>query len=282
MTTNLDSIKLINNDIFLIAQIYSKEKDKTKKDLLVKQMSYKLKQLDSLGQLDFHIFINPEFSEVLLKAREDFFQEKENMFQKIIPRTPGKEFSSVDKLEENFCNDSCLVVDKLYLTPKVFVHKFNNNVKIISDLGKNITCFFDSETIRDLVQEKRDYIIECNISFMKGKNPSTQIEILEDIIEDNKIHFTKATQVILNVIDCLYLGEDISKQNYSNRKKLLKTIQYNHHLKQAPFIVTNESSKLPKAVKMVSKLLWSSGAIITEETEIYKEGISNKTIRVWV
>jgi hypothetical protein len=59
MTTNLDSIKLINNDIFLIAQIYSKEKDKTKKDLLVKQMSYKLKQLDSLGQLDFHIFINP-------------------------------------------------------------------------------------------------------------------------------------------------------------------------------------------------------------------------------
>jgi hypothetical protein len=343
----------LNMEILNTAMQYLNETDLENKKILTRVMSQLLKELNKIGQLDFSIFVNPKFSELLNNARalnyetklkvelpdkivleenvvsgtnesdatvslinnskyvlseldevpgvklnydskskedalpiydlclvlrDEVKEKKEDLFGPIQPREPTTVLTKSEQLGDIF--QSAVIIDKNYNTPKVFIHKLLGEVKIFSDSGKDITNNFDNEILNALKEEQRDYIIECNLSFMVGKNPATQLQIEEDIIYNGKVDSSTATQTILNMVDCLYLDKNTSDLPIIERKKLLKTINNSHHLKLAPFVYVENPEQIPNGAKLISKLLWSNGAIITKAEAGYMNRTTNSVVKL--
>jgi ATP-dependent DNA ligase len=199
------------------------------------------------------------------------------MFGKIKPSI------SVISINPDFPKDdlfdaSSFVIDKLYNLPKVFIHKSKNEIKIISEFGNDISMYFDCEIFRELQTEPNNYIVECNISYMFGKLPSSQNNIVQDILNKPHIDSLSNTQIVFNVTDLLYFNEDISNFPLSRRKELLNTLKFGHHFKLSPFIIVHSKEDALKGGRILSKLLWSSGAVIRKASSKYIEGINNSQI----
>lgn len=217
--------------------------------------------------------------DLCLVLRNEIINKQENKFEKINPMEATQKLSGLKELSQVELKDPEYIIEKLYVTPKIFIHKFNDSVQIFSEFGNEITKEFNNEIKRDLVLEPRDYIVECNITYMQGKKPALKESILDDFVINNRSANSK-TQLIFNTTDCLYLGEDISKKKADERKTLLKTMLFGHHFKLAPFVITTDQDQIQKAICLMSKLQWSSGAKIIPTSQQYVEGQTNNIIEV--
>lgn len=278
---NLPEKIIVTEDVI---QVMSSKKNTMK---LLNLLGHSVQELSDIPEIEF---IDPLKEENLSSAKPIYDlclilkpEAKANnqlMFQEIIPQFPKEIILDEKELSEQIKDMKEVVVDKMFNTPKVFLHKLNNEVKILSEHGVDLTRYFDSETFSDLQKEQRDYILECNITYMSGKQKSDYENIKNDVVELNKVDSTMDTQTTFNVVDVLYLDKDVSQLPLTDRKKLIKTIEYSHHLKQAPFIVTEQIDQVERGIHLVSKLMWAEGAIIKAANSKYSQGLSAELVGV--
>mgnify|MGYP001214833037 CR=1 FL=1 len=278
---NLPEKIVINENVI---KVMSSKKNTIK---LVNLLGKSIQELNDIPEIEFidsskeeNISLAKPIYDLCLVLKPEAKANNQLMFQEIIPQFPKEIIFNEKELSEQIKNMSEVVVDKLFNTPKVFLHKLNNEIKIISEYGVDLTRHFDSEIFSDLQKEQRDYILECNVTYMLGKKPSKSEEILSDILCSDFIDSRKETQIVFNVTDVLYLDKDVTNLKAIDRKKLIKTISYSHHLKQSPFVITENMNQVVNGAKLMSKLMWSNGAILKNPESKYIQGISDSLIGV--
>lgn len=221
--------------------------------------------------------INLKNYNLCLVMKQNLIDNSNLFFKKIkqsIPETISRDANSVAELAKKEGKNS-FIIDKKYSSPKLFVHKLKDDIKIFNMFGQDFTSFFDKEIFYDVQKEQRDLILECNVTYMNGKLESKQESIKEDVLDAGCVDSSTLTQVILNVTDVLYLDKDVTSCNLEDRKKLLKTINYSHHLKQSPFVYSENIEQIPKGIILMSKLLWANGSILRDSKKEYTQGKNN-------
>jgi hypothetical protein len=163
------------------------------------------------------------------------------------PMKPKKVFHDIDEtINYMFKSNDKYSMEKSIEGERILLVKKGDSVHLFSEDNKDITSDHSDIKAEATQLSQKDIILDCKLS-------------------DNT----------LNVFDCLYFGEDITSNKWSERKHLLHSLNFTSHIKEVNSIIVSNKSDAMKAIKLLNNLPGSEGSMIKKyDGEYSKDGES--------
>lgn len=153
------------------------------------------------------------------------------------------------------------IIEPAYVGFKCMIHKGNDDIKLFSSYGLDITSCLGKITEQIRMSSNQDFILDCHFVFYKDNKTYPIKQIYKDINSNIDVNF-KELNVKLFISDILYYNKDISKLSWEERHKYLNKVSFSNSFKLTPAHIVVSNNNLIKFVSFVSNLNDSDGAIL--------------------
>jgi len=137
------------------------------------------------------------------------------------------------------------VVEQNFNGERLFIHKKGNIVMVFSREEDNLTASFPEIVMNARELSDKDFIVDGKLS------------------RDGIFHAS----------DLLYFGETIAHLPWEYRKKALKRLKFNALIKEVGTLIAKDSEEVKEAMKFISKLKHTTGAVIKDNSAPYIGGV---------
>jgi len=189
--------------------------------------------------------------------------EIENLLKKDIAEFENLSFNSkkfIPSYAGEVLTDLNVVLEKLSSKEEdiVFFERVLNGQRIIfTKIGKDI--------------EIREPSMSESVDDSKLDLEQSILSSLTSLTSDNIIVEGLLSNNIIYLNDLLYLGKDLTKEKFIDRRRLLSSLAFDNNVKESPIIIV-KPSQYQEAIKMYSKLYNSSGCSIRNVNSVYTFG----------
>jgi len=190
----------------------------------------------------------------------------------LTPMKPSKKFYDLDELKNNL-NEIKYAVEEKIDGFRAVGFKVGDNVKLFSEQGVNITNAFSTISKQLSELSGKDFIIDGELAVKGGSR--SDISKYISAIKSGEV--TESKNVIYHVFDILKLNEDLSSKTWNERKSILHSLSFTKNIKEVDSLIVSSPDDVIKAVKIVSRIPSSEGAVIKEYDGEYKFGSESET-----
>jgi len=309
ITDKLKDAVLIENFVTMVGS-YTTEKekpndvdfllrfDKSSPEFIERATKVRIaKMLDDVSE-DFHFTGDPEgphddyvpIFDLVLKKRESelinlagdknippekyFELEKKIVLGKAyLPQKPyGSATYEIKELLPKI-KDIAYSVEKKLNGFHVTVHKEGNQVKIFSEQLKDMTVAFP--TLAQAIKQLSDSNFVVDGELVPKTGGRRALAIFVGAVKRNKKADDR--EVRLYIWDITYYNEDIHNKTLEERKEILKKLHFSDRIINTPYIYVKGREKVLQAIKKMSELKESEGAVLKDISASYTfgEGSSN-------
>jgi DNA replication protein DnaD len=227
---------------------------------------------DPEGPHDIHI---PLYDLALIRKTTEVVKMNSYEDQSFDPMKPKERFYDVDAaISYMYKNnkDEKYIIEKKYNGYRAVVHKIGDKVKIFSDQKKDITSAFPTVVKQAAEFSKDDFIIDCELVPFKNNDPLGRSEAAQYISSVDSGKKIDDSGIKFYAFDIVLLGKDISMLPLNERCSLLRKQKFGDNIRSAAGIVVDNIQDAKKAIKLVSSMKGSEGAMIKRFNGTYDKG----------